>query len=806
MASDESFLAEFHDIRDELEQGMARQHRMAKECLSMYAGNEYGYQVGQEGDTRNLVMINKAKSYIDSVGGFMAQNRRKPKYEARVPNNEQQELYSFYVNGVSDFLRDHGHFDQVEGQQDKQMLICGYSAVETALLFGEQGATRDPNGELAKELIPYNKIYWDTQARGFNLLDCKMLMRKKEYRLKDALELFKGSTASDFDLGETEAIDMQYFPGGGTYDRIGVAQNKNVDLVQVYNYQYWQREKYFRVANPVFDLMKINPALAQAAYEGMITAHRMLVNQTSRTEQPDLFDFNPKQQILIMTPQLFKIMAPLFGEAGISLEYDESYRRVYYTKILTDHTVFDTFKNIDQNGFSIKFKTADYDESNHCFFGMMQLLKVPLLYSNKVLTELLRIIASNSKGGLIYERSATNSPRDLERNWAKPDASIMLEDGGLAKVKSKTEPYAPNGYDQLLPLFDQYLSQVTVDKNFLGNSENRDEPAALHRQRIKQVVTVLATYFDAITLYQREDARMNLSYIRAMADIDPSRSLRLVGDDGVARMVNLSPEYLVDAYDIVITEAPDSATEKDEKLQYLTNFTITLGQLRPDLAPSLAAQVVPHIHFLTAQERSKLLQTLTPQPPSPEQQQVQQQTLALELADKKAQVDERNAHVQKMQAETAKIMAGEPEAQQEAITVDHILKNKELDIRDKEISSRIASEALKAKIEIAKLHGDALEKDRSHDLEKGRVGIEHRRMDEERRGRTIDAAKEILSLREAAEDLDEEVEDSSKEQGDSELAEALKELKDAMRATKKIKISRDANNNLIGEVHAGSPQ
>lgn len=651
MMNETSLMEEFKDRKKDSISGLRTQHENARKALALYAGDMAAYASGgNDKGMKNMVMINRGKSYIDSFTGFAIQNRRTIKFQARMPSSEEQQLYSFYMNGAAKSLRDKANADQVESLQDKQMAICGYAGVEKALVFEDEGTSRDPNGEVIYECVPYNQLFWDRNARWPNNLDAKYVYRRKCYELEEAKKLFKGSDDGDFSADSTPGNGkFTYYPGGGNYDKIAedeAEQDKNE--VYVYNYQYWNREKYYRVVNPIIKLKQENPALAEAAYVGMKRAAELLLSQTSRREQPDLFDFSPDAPIMIMAPTMFKKMFPLFGEAGIDLSFDEAFRRIYYTAIMSDNTVFDQVKSIDQYGFSIKFKTADYDEANKCWIGMMAAMENPIIYNNKILTELMRIIASNSKGGLLYERGATNNPAELERNWAMTDRSIELNDGGLMKIKPKAEPYVPSGYENLISLFDTYLGQVTFDKSFLGSSENKLEAASLQRQRVKQVTTVLAPMFDSITLYQKEDARSNESYIRVLSEIDPSRLINLVGEDGQRQVIEMSPDYLTDAYDIELSEAADSATEKDEKLTYMTNLATNAATVGKDIF----AEVVPHIHFLSADERQKMLKAMLPAQPTAEQIQEQAAIKQLAIMKEQAEISNKNADTRLKDATT----------------------------------------------------------------------------------------------------------------------------------------------------------
>ena len=86
---------------------------------------------------------------------------------------------------------------------------------------------------------------------------------------------------------------------------------------------------------------------------------------------------------------------------GDMIEFDSFNRRVYYSAVVSGNKCFTAYKSPVQDGFTIKFKTGDYDEQNKMWVGMVNSLKEPALYYNKALTEMLFSIATLSKGGVM---------------------------------------------------------------------------------------------------------------------------------------------------------------------------------------------------------------------------------------------------------------------------------------------------------------------------------------------------------------------------------------------------------------------
>src|SRR5580704_3009418 len=124
MLKDAALAIQFRKHMRATERGLSKQYQNTRRCQSFYAGDAMDYRdqvqfvttTGQK--KRAMVSFNKVKPYVNAVKGFMAQNRRKPRYEAMIRGQPIQELYSQYANALSDFCRAKMHADQVETQQD----------------------------------------------------------------------------------------------------------------------------------------------------------------------------------------------------------------------------------------------------------------------------------------------------------------------------------------------------------------------------------------------------------------------------------------------------------------------------------------------------------------------------------------------------------------------------------------------------------------------------------------------------------------------------------------------------------------
>jgi hypothetical protein len=555
--------------RDQSRKGLSAQYASFRRCDAAYVADVLDYSDKIQFETpdgkkkRATVRINRIKPYVNAVKGWFAENRGSPNYTAMLPDNPGAPYFSKYMNTVSDTLRDKMNANQVETQQDGDMLRIGLGVVDTALTFGEGRASRDANG--APEmgcLDPFN-FWWDPTARETGLLDSRWEGYDRVYDLEDALDLFAASTQEDFESSNSEKVgkDYEYDPTLGSYDRIKYEwADRREKTVTVSFYQWYDVETYFRADNPLLKLQ--NPESQQ---RGLMEMERI----ASETKDED---FDPRAESICFSEAVKTELEEVFGEFIEPLEFR---RKVFYTAVVSGEKVFKAFKSEHQGGFTYKVKTGDYDPKNKIWTGLVNSMIEPWEYYNKLLTELMFIIAANSKGGLIIEEGAVEDIEELEDKYAKTDAICVVRDGAISlnKIMPKRTPFQPTGYEQLITLMDKSISDVNaIDPTFLGNSENKLETAMLQRQRIRQIASVLACYVDAADLYQIEHGRLMEDLIRTYVRNNRGALIPMLGEQGNNEFITLSEQFLVKEYAINVTNAPATPEERQEKAEMFTSM------------------------------------------------------------------------------------------------------------------------------------------------------------------------------------------------------------------------------------------
>jgi hypothetical protein len=686
MLSKANLLKQFKKHKQRDTANLAAQHNESRENHQFVAGDSMYYtaNVNDKGQ-RRAVVFNKISPYVDAVLGTMIQMRRKPDYQARLEDSEQQKEYSRVSNNFSDYCRDNANLDFIETLQDREMLICGYGAVDTNV-----GYEKNPDGEIVAEVIRFDDIFWDNMAKDPNLLDARWVRRRKAFSREDVISRWGEEKLPKFEsYRDGTESDKEYNPNGGEYTATAFGDDdQHNDLYQIHYYQWWELKPYYRAKNPIKDIE--DPAIQDEFISIMQKMSSLRSDLSTDEEREDLFSFNATDDYLSMTPVQHQDMVKLTEEYGLPFKAIRQHKRCYYTALITGDIVLDQFKSPDQDGFTIKFKTAKYDPVQRLWYGMVRALKNPQEYANKALTEMLLVIAKNSKGGVMYEEDAVDDVRKFEQQYSRTDSAVRVNSGAISgnKIAPKAQAALPTGYEHIHNIADSSMSDVSgISKEYLGTATNKQVSALLENQRINQVLSTLAIYFDAISLYQIEHARLMLTFLRMLAENSEQRLFRIVGEDGATRYMRISEDIMVQEYDVVIGEIPTTAGQKSQTTELLINMADKLSATGGQNIYPLIVEYLP----IPQDDKAKLIKAMTPNPEALQaqqqaeaQQQAQQQQMnaviaegtkakaAKDLADaqaKQASIDNVIAQADKTRADTARTLeeTGSIAAQTEAL-------------------------------------------------------------------------------------------------------------------------------------------
>jgi hypothetical protein len=517
-------------------------HTRAKNHSSTWRENareDFAFVAGQQWDEddvatlkeqmRPAIVFNRVGPVIDAVSGAEVTNRQEVRY---IPREEGDAGVNEVLTGAAQWVRDQCDAEDEESDAFLDAIICGMGWTETHLEFDE-----DPDGRIYVDRTDPIEMFWDPTAKKRNLADKRWVQRLKRFSRKEVDARWPDKADEVSEPAEWDAEDEE---GGASVDATPPRYSKNqsggpdksAKKIAVLEHQWFELDTLYRVADP---------------------------------DSGKVVDFPAKR---------FEKVKPTLDAMGV--QYVKTKGRRYLRAFVAGNVVLEKGDAPCSTGFTYKPITAKRERNTNTWYGLVRPMKDPQRWANKWLSQTLHIVNSNAKGGLLAEQGAFVDQRKAEDEWARPDAITMLKDGGLARVKEKTISQIPAGTAQLMEYAIKSIPDVTgVNLEVLGLAD-RQQAGVLEYQRKQAGLTILATLFDALRRYRKEQGRVLLYFIREY--ISDGRLIRIVGKMG-QKFVPLVKDASSATYDVIVDDAPTSPNQKERVFQILSSLLPTLGKM-----------------------------------------------------------------------------------------------------------------------------------------------------------------------------------------------------------------------------------
>lgn len=522
--SDEELLKTIKDNFKDAKKHSAAWRTEARVLYDFKAGNQWSEadQLKLQEENRPVVTFNRMGPYFDAVTGTEINNRQEIKYLPRTLGDTKKN--EILTEGVKWALEGtDAQFEESDSFED--VLVCGMGWVSTRMNYDD-----NPDGMIYMEQVDPLEMYWSPEAKKKNLKDAKWRARVKWITEKDILERWPDA-------------------------EVGVASSSWAD-----------DHEWTSANNNLASFLDYSP-LSNTGYDDKTGKYRVIQYQYQDTEIVYRVADEVSGTIVTLPEDRFKAVRKAAEESNIELTYVKQNKAIYkYCFVVGDAIIDDGELKC---GFTLNAITGKRERNTNTWYGLARGMKDPQQWANKFLAQIMHIINTNAKGGLLAEEGAFINPLKAEQTWADPTAVIMLKNGGLGRVKERTAAQYPSGLDKLLQFaIGSIPDSAGVNLEFMGQVD-RMQAGILEQERKKSASIILAGYFDSLRLYRKVQGRLLARFLKEY--MNDGRIIRITTDEGEKGVpLQLTDEMM--EYDIIVDQAPSSPNLKEEVWKTLGEF------------------------------------------------------------------------------------------------------------------------------------------------------------------------------------------------------------------------------------------
>lgn len=515
------------DCRSKAHKSQSEWRDESRDSFDMVAGKQWTTEdeAALEAQNRIPVVFNRLGTIIDAVSGSEVNNRQEVRY---IPREIGDVAHNEVLTSAAQWVRDNCDAEDEESDAFVDVLVCGVGWTETRMDYES-----DEEGQCLIERVDPLEMRWDPAARRRNLADAKWIQRergftKDEVRLRWPEYVDDLKAKPEFDDDEDREPHIRDERDG--YRSGSESGNQKEALYPVVQHQWFETYCVYKVLSPD-------------------------TNQIIEVEEER---FEEIQKIAPMPLQSAKI-----------------HKRRYMQAFVCGDTLLEFGEAPCQDGFTFQAITGRRDRNKGSWYGLVRPMKDPQRWANKFFSQVLHILNTNAKGGLMIETGAAPNIRKLEKDWAKADSVVALNPGGLGKVQPKPVTVIPPAIGDMMNFAISSIRDTSgVSLELLGMAD-REQAGYLEAQRTKAGLTILAGFFDALRLYRKKQGRVLAYFIREY--LSDGRLVKVVGKDR-EQFVPLLKQPDGMKYDVIVDSAPTSRDMKEKTWAALMELLPLLQQ------------------------------------------------------------------------------------------------------------------------------------------------------------------------------------------------------------------------------------
>jgi len=495
---------------------------MAEEWFAFRAGEQWTAEDRAllNSQQRPHIVFNRVLTILKAVAGMEINGRHEITF---IPRGTQDTAVNEVLSAASKWMSDECDGEDEESSAFDDTCTCGIGVCESRMSYED-----DPAGLYVEDCIDPREFYWDRTATKKNLANARRLSRVRRMPLGDALALFPGRTVEQLDATWADAGPMDYPKRTIEEKRKRDADNSSmqeyddnceVTLVQI---QWFEREPYWIVADTQTNT---KAELSDAEYNRFVGRMKVL---------------------------------------GMPVHAAKLTRKVYKQAWMGGDLLQKAGPAPIKGKFSWDVITGEFDKSKKSWFGLVKVMRDPQMWANKWLSQILHILNTTAKGGILAETSAFDDQREAEEGYARPDTITWLADGSLSGDKPKIMPKPgagmTEGYLGLMTFAISSIKDVTgINLELLGQ-QDQNQPGIIEAMRKQAGMTVLATLFDSLRRFRKNVGRSRLYFIQNF--LSDGRLIRVVQPDNV-QAVALAKQSTTGKYNVIVDDTPTSPNQKE---------------------------------------------------------------------------------------------------------------------------------------------------------------------------------------------------------------------------------------------------
>lgn len=580
---------------------------------------------------RQPVTFNRVAPMIDAVTGAEILNRQEVQY---LPREQGDVQVNELITAADEWSRELADTEDEESDAFADSVICGMGWTETVMDYDE-----DPEGRIIDNRVDPGEMWWDPQARKRCLADRRFQIRARWRDIDDLPEEWRKKLPAGTGKNGVALDDVEVGHAGprDDYERADEPDTKdradsNRRRVWIRHFQWFDKEPVYRIADP---------ATGKAA---------------------------------TVTKDELKKLGEMFLSHGMRPPRAVKMQQNKYKFAIVCGDVILDQGEIEANAFTFKCITGKRDRNANTWYGAVRAMVDPQMWGNKFFVQIMHILNTAAKGGLLYESDTFANPRKALEDWAKPDAAIELKKGSLsnpgsATVQERVAKNYPQGLDRLMEFALNNLPQTSgINLEMLGLVD-REQAGVLEAQRKKAGYAVLAAFFDSLRRYRKEKGRVRLYFIQNY--ISDGRLIRIKGKDSTMQYVPLVRDKDTATYDVIVDEAPMSPNQKEATWQMMQAMMPMLAKLNvPPEVWSILIEYSP-LPSSVSGKINQIISKAAQQPPPPDPNMVKAQA-DVEVEKIKAQIQ------MELQQSEASIAASQSQQEMQMKREEHQLRLAEL--------------------------------------------------------------------------------------------------------------------------------